>query len=108
VHISVPPLRARKNDVKALIDFFLRKYAGRYRREGPVPTVPERLMQSLLDYGWPGNVRQLENVIRRWVVLRDERYVLEELRDPDQEREGMARAGLDAEGPMEGAQEPQQ
>jgi two-component system response regulator AtoC len=88
VHIAVPPLRTRRGDVKGLIEFFLHKYNGRYghrtEARGSTPTIPDALMQKLLEYSWPGNVRQLENVIRRWVVLRDERYVLEELRDPEE------------------------
>jgi two-component system response regulator AtoC len=99
VHVSVPPLRTRRPEVQPLIEFFLRKYAGRYRK-GSIPAIPDRLQQRLLAYSWPGNVRQLENIIRRWVVLRDERYILEELQK-DVDTQGQESTEEIAELPLE-------
>ncbi len=67
IAIQLPPLRQRKEDVPALVQHFVDKYA---RENGKVVegVTPEAL-QVLMDYDWPGNVRELENVIERGVVL---------------------------------------
>jgi DNA-binding NtrC family response regulator len=67
IAIQLPPLRQRKEDVPALAQHFVDKYA---RENGKtVEGVSPEAMQALLDYDWPGNVRELENVIERGVVL---------------------------------------
>ena len=67
IAVQLPPLRARKEDIPALVTHFVDKYAAENGREKAEVT-PEA-MQVLLDYDWPGNVRELENVIERGVVL---------------------------------------
>ncbi|MBI3931808.1 MAG: sigma-54-dependent Fis family transcriptional regulator, partial [Acidobacteria bacterium] len=67
ITIQIPPLRQRKEDVPALVQHFVHKYAKENSR--PVLEVTPDAMQSLMDYDWPGNVRELENVIERGVVL---------------------------------------
>ncbi|GIX06056.1 MAG: hypothetical protein KatS3mg115_0459 [Candidatus Poribacteria bacterium] len=67
VTITLPPLRKRKEDIPALAEFFVRKYAAQYRREPP--QLSEELIRRLMEYRWPGNVRELENVIHRAVVM---------------------------------------
>jgi DNA-binding NtrC family response regulator len=67
IHVHLPPLRERREDVPPLIHHFLSKYC----REMNVPQkrfAPEAL-KTLAEHGWPGNVRQLENVIERAVAL---------------------------------------
>jgi len=64
IRIALPPLRERREDIPLLIDYFCRTNAG---REGVV--VSEAAMRRLLDYHWPGNIRELENVLERCVVL---------------------------------------
>ncbi len=67
VHIHMPPLRDRKEDIPALVEHFLVKY--RYE-PGAIPTtVSEEALERLMDYDWPGNVRELENAVERAVVL---------------------------------------
>ena len=67
VHIHMPPLRDRKDDIPALIEHFLVKY--RYE-PGAIPTsISEDALVRLVDHEWPGNVRELENAIERAVVL---------------------------------------
>ena len=66
VHVRVPALRERNEDVASLIDQFSREFATRHRL--PVPTLSEETRARLLRYGWPGNVRELRNVIERLVV----------------------------------------
>jgi len=78
VSVHVPPLRDRKEDVPHLIDHFRRKYGSKYKNVG-TDFSPE-VTRRLLEYDYPGNVRELENLVRRLVVLRDERFVLDELK----------------------------
>jgi two-component system, NtrC family, response regulator HydG len=71
VTIHVPPLRERRDDIPALVDLFVARY-GRRSEGGVVQVAPEALT-ALQAYSWPGNVRQLENVVHRATVLcRDE------------------------------------
>jgi two-component system response regulator HydG len=67
IAITLPPLRARREDVPLLVDHFLRQYAE--KNDKTVAGVSERAMTRLVDYSWPGNVRELENTIERAVVL---------------------------------------
>jgi DNA-binding NtrC family response regulator len=67
IAIQLPPLRQRKEDVPALAQHFVDKYAKENGK--PVEGVTPEALQFLMDYDWPGNVRELENVIERGVVL---------------------------------------
>ncbi|PIB31591.1 sigma-54-dependent Fis family transcriptional regulator [Gaetbulibacter sp. 5U11] len=69
VEIDVAPLRQRKDDIKLLVDKFLFKYGVEYK-DGYVKITPEAL-KILERYNWPGNIRELENVIQRAVILSD-------------------------------------
>jgi two-component system NtrC family response regulator len=71
VSIELPPLRDRREDIPMLLDHFLRRFA---REGGSTPrTVSREAMDRLLKYAYPGNVRELENIVQRAVVLaRDE------------------------------------
>ncbi|MEO8480924.1 MAG: sigma-54 dependent transcriptional regulator [Acidobacteriota bacterium] len=77
IEIRVPPLRERRDEILALAEFFLIKYAARYGRPTVRPSA--RLREAFLGYAWPGNVRELENVVKRFVILQDEDMVLGEL-----------------------------
>ena len=74
INIALPPLRERKEDIPALVDFFFTKYCRENQKylDGNNRSVlhfqPEA-MQILMDHNWPGNVRELENVVERAVVL---------------------------------------
>lgn len=75
--IILPPLRERKEDIGALVDFFLNKYA--HIKQWKMKLHPEA-MNVLLRYSWPGNVRELENVIERLVIIsRNDVITLEDL-----------------------------
>ena len=67
--ISVPPLREQREDVPALVEHFVAAFAASERRN--VRDVMPAAMTRLVNYAWPGNVRQLENMIYRAVVLAD-------------------------------------
>lgn len=63
--ITVPPLRERKEDVPLLVEFFLKQYG---KQEHPM-VLPGRVLEALYLYDWPGNIRQLQNVIQRYLTL---------------------------------------
>ena len=66
IHLTVPPLRERKEDIPSLIEHFLTAFT---RNNGtPVHAISPEAVKLLADYAWPGNVRELENVIERLVV----------------------------------------
>ena len=67
IPIIVPPLRARRDDIPLLADYFVRHYAEQNGKtiEGIAPSA----LQKMVDYSWPGNVRELQNTIERAVVL---------------------------------------
>ncbi len=67
VPVSMPPLRERAADIPLLTMFFLEKFARKLGR--PIRQVPEETMARLCGYSWPGNIRELENVIERAAVL---------------------------------------
>jgi DNA-binding NtrC family response regulator len=67
VTINVPPLRERKDDIPLLTEHFLVKF--RYTPTSPPARISEEAMQTLVNYDWPGNVRQLEHTIERAVIM---------------------------------------
>jgi len=78
VDIPIPPLRERREEIPVLVDAFLRRYAARYRK--PLPRLSKALQGALERHPFPGNVRELENMMKRIVVLESEATVLAELR----------------------------
>jgi two-component system, NtrC family, response regulator AtoC len=67
VSIEMPPLRERKDDIPALADFFVRRFAGELKKK--MDTIHPEAAKMLLRYNWPGNIRELENAIERAVLL---------------------------------------
>jgi DNA-binding NtrC family response regulator len=67
ITIDLPPLRQRKEDIPLLVEFFLQRYSE--ENERPARRVTPEALRALLTYSWPGNVREVENVIERAVVL---------------------------------------
>jgi two-component system, NtrC family, response regulator AtoC len=89
VEVAIPPLRERRDDIPRLIEHFAEKYGKRYQR--PMEQIPPEVLQRLMAYDYPGNIRELENLVRRLIVLRDPRYILGELQtrnaaDPTQQQ----------------------
>ena len=75
--VQVPPLRERKEEIPILLKHFMSRMSERYART-PLP-LSSTLMQACLDYPWPGNLRELNNFIKRYVVLGDEQAAIAEL-----------------------------
>ena len=69
INILVPPLRERRQEIPALVAYFVQRYSRLFNF--PEREVPAAAMQSFMQYGWPGNIRELENFIKRMIVLQD-------------------------------------
>lgn len=67
IPLHVPALRERRSDIPQLVQAFLQKYTKRMGK--PIESVSRDAMKLLVDYSWPGNIRELQNVIERGVVL---------------------------------------
>ncbi len=70
VCLRLPPLQERKEDIPLLVEFFLRKHCAQLGK--PQPLLSPRTMRMFLDHSWPGNIRELENSVKRVVVLGDD------------------------------------
>src|ERR1700719_761042 len=68
--IHIPPLRERRDDIPVLADYFLRIHSRRLGR--PSPPLSKSLLADLMKYSWPGNIRELENLIKSYVVFESE------------------------------------
>lgn len=77
VSILIPPLRDRREEIPLLCDLFMRRYSVTYER--PIRELSERLVSAFDRYSFPGNIRQLENMIKRILVLGNENSILEEV-----------------------------
>jgi transcriptional regulator with PAS, ATPase and Fis domain len=77
IEVTVPPLRERRSEISHLTGFFIDRYARRYNR--PVRQLSETLAGLFQTYDWPGNIRELENMIKRIVILQDESLVVREM-----------------------------
>ena len=76
IPIKLPPLRERADDIPQLADFFLRRYNSRFRKR--IQGITEQTMTLLQKHWWPGNIRELENLIERLVAVSDKDYISEE------------------------------
>jgi transcriptional regulator with GAF, ATPase, and Fis domain len=65
--VHLPALRERKDDIPALVTHFVAKYATKFGKK--ISTIPERMMGDLQGYSWPGNIRELQHIIERAVIL---------------------------------------
>jgi two-component system, NtrC family, response regulator AtoC len=99
IEVHIPPLRERREEIAQLIEFFLLKFSSVYHRPAVRPSLA--LQEALLAYDWPGNIRELENVMKRLVVLQDETLIFAELG-----RVRTARANAESEQREERAMQP--
>lgn len=79
IRVDIPPLRERREDIPILCNYFLCKYRDRYK--SIVEEIAPSLLDSFLRYDWPGNIRQLENAVKRYLILPDMNMNLSELKD---------------------------
>jgi len=96
IEVTVPPLRERRSEISNLTGFFIDRYARRYNR--PVRQLSEMLAGLFQTYDWPGNIRELENMIKRIVILQDESLVVREMTRANRPHPAYAVAGVGAGG----------
>ena len=96
IEVTVPPLRERRAEIPHLTGFFMDRYARRYNRRAR--QLSGELTQLFLSYEWPGNIRELENMIKRIVILQDESLVIREMSRAVRPHAAFAVAGVGAPG----------
>jgi two-component system response regulator AtoC len=77
VNITIPPLRERKEEIPVFVQYFLEKFTKKYAQR--VPLLSDDLMEAFSRHHWSGNVRELENVIQRFIVLGNEKAIIDQL-----------------------------
>jgi len=75
--LNLPPLRKRKEEIPIVLQYFVSRLADEFGREAP--PISDQLIQACMDYDWPGNLRELENFVKRYIVLGDENLMIAEL-----------------------------
>ena len=94
IEVTVPPLRERRNEIAHLTGFFIDRYARRYNR--PQRQLSDELQQLFQTYDWPGNIRELENMIKRIVILQDEELAIREMSRSPRHAAAFAAVGVAA------------
>ncbi|TYR80099.1 PAS domain S-box protein [Priestia megaterium] len=69
INIHIPPLRERKEDLPALTTQFIKEFSAKYKKNAPI--VDPDVMNLFVEYNWPGNIRELRNIIERLILLND-------------------------------------
>jgi two-component system, NtrC family, response regulator AtoC len=77
ITIHIPPLRERREEILVFLEYFLQKYSEFYRKH-PSP-FGDYAISRMLDYSWPGNIRELENLVKRYVIVGNEAQIIREL-----------------------------
>ena len=77
VNMTVPPLRERREEIPVFVEYFLSKFGGKYQKRSD--PLPDSLMKAFLSHNWLGNVRELENLVQRYVVLGNEEGIIAEM-----------------------------
>ncbi|MCK4597502.1 sigma-54-dependent Fis family transcriptional regulator, partial [bacterium] len=75
IPINIPPLRERKEDIPLLIDYFLKRYGQ--EPDGQEKKISAEAKKILCNHNWPGNIRELENILERAVTLQDDNTIVE-------------------------------
>jgi two-component system, NtrC family, response regulator AtoC len=81
ISVELPPMRQRLADIPLLVGYFLDLYNAKFTRQAP--PLHRGLIEALQQYRWPGNIRELENLIRRYVIVGDEAAIYRELKMGD-------------------------
>jgi DNA-binding NtrC family response regulator len=77
VTIHIPPLRERREEIPLFLDLFLRKYSEYYGKNPPA--FSDLAVSRMMEYSWPGNIRELENLVKRYVIVGNEAQIIREL-----------------------------
>jgi two-component system, NtrC family, response regulator AtoC len=77
--VNLPPLRERREDIPVLLRYFLNRYSHELGFSDVRPSLSTRLEKACVRYDWPGNLRELESFVKRYLVLGDERSMIDEL-----------------------------
>jgi DNA-binding NtrC family response regulator len=77
VTIHIPPLRERQEEIPVFLEFFVRKYSEYYGKQPPA--FSEYAVGRMMEYAWPGNIRELENLVKRYVIVGNEAQIIREL-----------------------------
>lgn len=77
VTIHIPPLRERREEIPVFLDFFQRKYSEYYGKNPP--PFSDYAVSRMIEYTWPGNIRELENLVKRYVIVGNEAQIIREL-----------------------------
>ena len=77
ISIDIPPLRERKEDILPLAEVLIRKHSAPGASSAQIPP---RLKEVFLAHNWPGNIRELENVVRKFLIFRDAELIESDLR----------------------------
>jgi two-component system response regulator PilR (NtrC family) len=106
IRINMPPLRDRMEDVALLVRHFIEKYSGEHGHD--IMNISEEAMRMLMEYDYPGNIRELENIIERAVTLEPTKTITHESLDPDlfmhTDTRGPSKAGTPDSGEQRGWQ----
>jgi len=81
--VQIPPLRERRQEIRLLFEHFLTEFSTKYLQ--PPPRYSHRLIHACLQYRWPGNLRELGNFVKRFVVFQDEAAAIAELEEKGRE-----------------------
>jgi transcriptional regulator with PAS, ATPase and Fis domain len=100
ITIHIPPLRERREEIPVLLTFFQQKYSEVYGKTPP--PFGDMAMQRMMEYSWPGNIRELENLVKRYVIVGNEGQIIRELSSPRNQpmlsHSILSQAGLSANG----------
>jgi len=77
VTVHIPPLRERREEIPVFLSFFLTRYSEHYGKNPPM--FSDYAMGRMMDYSWPGNIRELENLVKRYVIVGNEAQIIREL-----------------------------
>ena len=77
VTVHIPPLRERREEILLFLEFFLRKYSEFYGKQPP--PFSDYAITRMMDYPWPGNIRELENLVKRYVIVGNESQIIREI-----------------------------
>ncbi len=98
VSIHIPPLRERREEIPVFLEFFLEKYSQHYGKRPPM--FSDYAVARMMEYAWPGNIRELENLVKRYVIVGNEAQIIRELSTHKPIVSSFAAASVEAAAPV--------